>query len=84
MRSPFLLWEVLVIKKFMKSGNKPIEYEGYRFSPDSILENDTVMVSRQISRNGKMIKQYMLRHEVYNNLMYSQQKYGRISHFKDE
>lgn len=76
--------DLKIIKKLMKSENKPIEYEGYWFSPDSILENDTVMVSRQISRNGKMIKQYMLRHEVYNNLMYSQQKYGRISHFQDE
>ena len=76
--------DLKIIKKLMKSENKPIEYEGYWFSPNSILENDTVMVSRQISRNGKMIKQYMLRHEVYNNLMYSQQKYGRISHFKDE
>lgn len=76
--------DLKIIKKLMKSGNKPIEYEGYLFSSNSVLENDTVMVSRQISRNGKMIKQYMLRHEIYNNLMYSQQKYGRISHFQDD
>lgn len=75
--------DLKIIRRLMKSGNRPIEYEGYWFSPNSIMENDTVMVSRQINRNGKLIKQYMLRPELYNNLMYSEQKYGRISHFKD-
>lgn len=75
--------DLKIIKKLMKSRNNPIEYEGYWFSTDSILENDTVMVSRQINRNGKLTKQFMLRPELYNNLIYSQQKYGRISHFKD-
>ena len=76
--------DLKIIKRLMKSENRPIEYEGCWFFPDSILEDDTVMVSREINRNGKMIKQYMLRPDWYNNLMYSEQKYGRISHFKDE
>lgn len=73
-----------IINQLIKSENKPIEY-GDRtfFSPSHILGNNRVMLSTQINRNGKMVKQYMLRPELYNSLKYSQEKYGRISHFQE-
>jgi len=76
--------DLKIIKRLINSGNKPIEFENHYVCSDSILKDETFMVSRQVSKGGKVVSQYKLRPEIYNNLLYSKQKYGKISHFQDD
>ncbi len=76
-----------LIEDFLNSGNKPMFLERgiYNNYCNSIFDNTKVLKQRIIDDdNGYPRRQYVLEESFYNNLLYSQKKYGRISNFKED
>ena len=77
-----------LINTFLENGNKPVVVDNcYRMVclDFSLFDEPQLLKMRTIKdENGYPIKQYVLDETFYNNLLYSKQKYGRISNFKED
>lgn len=87
-----------LLNYFMESENKVINITGYLMenrlleewgiqaqtvSDGNIKNFDIIDVKeKNIIQNGIVITQYKLKDEIYNALVYSKKKYGKISNFK--
>lgn len=73
-----------ILYTFMSNGNKAIEYKDGMYFPASKLFQSEKIHHRPTMSNGNAIHQFVLDNAFYTNLMYSQNKYGRICHFEDD
>ena len=71
--------------QFVKSGNKPIEIEGFMcpayFKNHNIVVHTIKNTTKSEYRTAKTITIYKLRDDFYHTLKLSYEKYHRISHF---
>ena len=72
-----------VICKFLENGNKPIVVEG--MSPCFDYEFMELLNTMQVSdgNDGRIKYAYKLDDEIYRDLLFSKEKYGRISNFDE-
>lgn len=72
-----------LIKHFVLNGNSPYIVNGRVFYPIGRLLNSEYIHSQEYCEMGEIKTQYKLNENMYQILLYSKNKYGRISNFEE-
>lgn len=70
------------LKKFLNTNNRPIYNKGNQYYSRLKLIDSSVVLKTQTDDPVLGKEKYRLKDEFFEALKYSQEKYGRISHFK--